>query len=276
MKDSEQLLIDRIIDSKINIPPQPAILLEIERMVNSPNDNIKKIGQLISSDAGMTAAIFKLANSSFYKSGGKIASIPKAISIVGLSQIANLIKAMALKMALGGSETAYEKFWKHSEEVAILSSIIAGKQVSVCNIAADQAYMAGMFHDCGVPILMQKFPEYCQVFRLGSGEWPDFEEEDKRFNTNHTVVGYLVAKHWKLPDFICSAIRFHHERLSVEDEALTMVSILQLAQHIHSKLYHARDDEWPEMADKVLMEVGIPEEGASEFIEEVMDIFNHH
>lgn len=276
MQDSEQRLIDSITDSKITIPPQPTILLEIDRMINSSNDNIKSISKLISSDAGMTAAIFRLANSSFYKSSTKITSIPKAISIVGLTQIANLIKALALKSAVGGNGAAYEKFWKHSEEIAVLASIIAGKQVSVCNIAADQAYMAGMFHDCGVPILMQKFPEYCNVFRLGSGQWPNFEEEDKRFNTNHTVVGYLVAKHWKLPDFICAAIRFHHERLSVEDEALTMVSILQLAQHIHSKLYHVNDQAWSEIAGQVLAEVGVPEEGAPEFIEEVMDIFNHH
>ena len=84
MNDGEQNLIDQIIDSKITIPPQPAILLEIERMVNSPNDNLKNISKLISSDAGMTAAIFKLANSPFYKSSGKITTIAKAISIVGL------------------------------------------------------------------------------------------------------------------------------------------------------------------------------------------------
>lgn len=271
----EQLLLEKVVGSQINIPPQPSILLEIDRLISKPANNLTSIGNLISRDVGLSAAIFRLVNSPFYKLPCRITSIPKAITIIGLAQLTNLIKGLALRKALSGQELAYERFWEHSEEIATLSSIIAGKQVSVCNIAMDQAYMAGLFHECGVPILMQRFPDYCKAFRLDQGNnWPDFREEDQHFNTDHMIVGYLVAKHWNLPDFICQAIRFHHERLSVDYAALTLVSILQMARHLHKRLHHLSDAEWPNLADQVFHEIGVSEEGAQEFMEDVLDTFN--
>lgn len=271
---NEQALLDKLLASQIIIPPQPAILLEIDKLLNKPNDQLTAIGNLINKDVGLSAAIFKLVNSSFYKTATPITSIQKAITVLGLTQVSNLIKGLSLRKALGGHEIAYEKFWERSDEIATLSAIIAKKQISACNIAVDQAYMAGLFHECGVPILMQRFPEYCQSFRLNQGSnWPDFKEEDKRFSTDHCVVGFMVTKHWNLPEFICQAVRFHHELLSVDHAALTLVSILQMARHLHKKINRMPDEEWTRNSAQVLEEIGVGKEGAVEFMEDVIEAF---
>ena len=272
----EQALLDQVLGSQISIPPQPTILLEIDQLLNKPNNQITAIGNLITKDVGLSAAIFKLVNSTFYKPSTQITSIQKAITILGLNQVANLIKGLLLRKSIGGNDVAYEKFWERSNEIALLSAIVARKQISACNIAVEQAYMAGLFHECGVPILMQRFPEYCQAFRLNQGShWPDFQEEDKRFNTDHTVVGYLVTRHWNLPEYICQAVRFHHDRLNVEHAALTMVSILQMARHLHKKLHRNSDPEWSKINGAILDEIGVDKGGANEFMEDVLEKFNH-
>jgi HD-like signal output (HDOD) protein len=234
------------------------------------------LANLINKDVGLTAAIFKLVNSSFYKTSTPITSIEKSITVLGINQVANLIKGLLLRKSIGGNEVAYEKFWERSNEIALLCAIIAKKQISACNIAVEQAYMAGLFHECGVPILMQRFPEYCQAFRLNHGShWPDFREEDERFNTDHTVVGFLVTRHWNLPEFICQAVRFHHDRLNVEHAALTLVSILQMARHLHQKLHRISDPEWLKSGETIMDEIGVDKEGAAEFMEDVLEKFNH-
>src|ERR1035437_2295914 len=141
----EQALLDSVLASQISIPPQPAILLEIDKLINKPNNQITAIGNLINKDVGLSAAIFKLVNSSFYKSPTQITSIQKAITVLGLNQVTNLIKGLLLRKSIGGNEVAYEKFWERSNEIALLSAIVARKQVSACNIAVDQAYLAGLF-----------------------------------------------------------------------------------------------------------------------------------
>lgn len=271
---NEQALLDKVLGSQINIPPQPAILLEIDALINKPNNHLSAIGNLIDKDIGLSAAIFKLVNSSFYKSATPITSIQKAIPVLGLKQVSNLIKGLSLRKAIGGQELAYEKFWERSDEIATLSAIIAGKQVSACNISVEQAFMAGLFHECGVPILMQRFPEYGKTFSLNHGiHWTDFHEEDRRFNTDHSVVGFMVTKHWNLPEFICQAVRFHHDLLSVDHAALTMVSILQMAHHLHKKIHRLPDDEWPEIEEQVLEEICIGKEESAEFMEDVLETF---
>ncbi|HUW49776.1 MAG TPA: HDOD domain-containing protein [Sulfuricella sp.] len=271
---SDQQQIDGILASGICIPSQPVILQELDKLVNKPGNSLVAIGNLINKDVGLAAAVFKVVNSSFYMPSSRVESITKAITIVGLAQVVNIIKGVSLHKVLGGQEPAYDKFWERSGEIASLSAIIAGKQISVCNIAADQAYMAGLFHECGVPILMQRFPEYCGTFRLNQGiNWPNFREEDRRFNTDHTVVGYLVARHWGLPDFICKAVRFHHERLYVGHAALALVSIVQMARHLYNFLHQLPDAEWPDMRQQIFEEIGLGEEGAQEFEEDVLDTF---
>ncbi|MFA6014926.1 MAG: HDOD domain-containing protein [Gallionellaceae bacterium] len=270
----EQILLDKVLGSQIKIPPQPAILAEIDKLLNKPNNPLTAIGDLINKDVGLSGAIFKLVNSSFYQYSTPINTIQKAITILGITQVSNLIKGLSLRTAIDGNEVAYEKFWERSDEIATFCAIIAKKQISACNIAVDQAYMAGLFHECGVPILMQRFPDYCQSFRLNQGtHWPDFHEEDRRFNTDHTVVGFLVTKHWNLPQFICDAVRFHHDRLNVDHVALTLVSMLQMARHLHKRAHRLNDFEWPALKDSVLEEIGVGRDGAGEFMEDVLEKF---
>jgi HD-like signal output (HDOD) protein len=134
--------------------------------------------------------------------------------------------------------------------------------------------MAGLFHECGVPILMQRFPDYGKALRLSaSKEWPDLTQEDSQFKTDHCVTGFLLARHWHLPDFICQAVRFHHDILSTEHKATTMVAILQISIHIHNAYAGHQDPEWENNCPRVLDELGISLEGLKEFEEEVYDTY---
>ena len=247
------------------------------RLIDEPDNNLGEIGKLINQDVALSAAIFKLLGSPLYPQRTRATSTATAISLIGVHQAANLVQGLALRNAIVGQEMAYEKFWERSHEIATLSAIIAGKQISACNIPAEQAYMAGLFHECGIPILMQRFPDYCGEFRLNEGlNWPDHREEDLRYHTDHAVVGYLVAKHWKLPGFICEAARFHHDMLHVEHAALTMVSILQAACHLQARIHHQRDDGWHAIREQVLEEIGVEEKESTEFLEDVTDTFIQH
>lgn len=154
--------------------------------------------------------------------------------------------------------------------------LIADSRVSVCNIFPDQAYLAGIFHDCGVPVLMQRFSTYCKDMGLDvPGHWADLAEEDKRFNADHCVIGYLVAKHWRLPEFICDAIRYHHEMLQMGNHAArTMVAILSLARHLYDLDRHVESPEWSAVRPEVAEELGLHLDALPEFIDEILDIYH--
>ena len=157
-----------------------------------------------------------------------------------------------------------------------MASIVAAERVSVCNVFPEQAYLAGMFHECGVPVLMLRFPKYCETLRLDNATcWPNLAEEDARFNVDHCSVGFLVARHWGLPDFVCDAIRFHHE--IPEERAIgasvTLVAIIQAASHFYHHLHAVDDPLWERIGPRVLVELGLGPDEEADFRERMTTRF---
>jgi HD-like signal output (HDOD) protein len=146
----------------------------------------------------------------------------------------------------------------------------------VCNIFPDQACLAGIFHDCGVPVLMQRFSTYCKAMRLDEqGGWMNLADEDARFNADHCVIGYLVGKHWKLPDFICDSIRYHHDMSQIGNHAArTMVAILQLAINIYHQNQRIDNPEWEVVRKDVLEELGLSEAALPEVIDVILERYH--
>jgi len=266
--------IEKILGQAIIIPPQPKVLLEIEQLAGQDQVNVKAIANLISRDPGLLAGVFKVVNSPAMGLSRRIDSAESAISVLGIKQLTNVLKGLALRQVLGGRSSAYEKFWGRSGDIAQIAALVAARQVSVCNVFPDQAYMAGLFHDCGLPVLMQRFPGYCES--LGESDvWPDLAREDRTFDTDHSVVGYLVSKHWRLPEFIQHGIRFHHEILSVVHPARTVVALLLVSTHIYNRKMKRSDErEWETSWVDALDELGISRDGVHEFVEDVIEDFS--
>jgi HD-like signal output (HDOD) protein len=274
LTDSEQNQLNELLDNGIKIPPQPTILADIEQLLGQSQVHIGDVAALVAKDAGLAAMVYKIISSPVYGVRKPAESLEKAISVIGLKQMANIIKCAALRTALGDSTHDFKWFWDHSMDIAQLASIIAWKLRTVCNIFPDQAYMAGLFQECGVPILMQRFPDYGKTFRLSASKmWPDQAQENLHFKTDHCVTGFLLARYWHLPDFISQAVRFHHDIPRTEHKATTMVAILQMAVHVHNVYARKPDPAWENNRPQVLEELGISAEGLKEFEEEVYDTY---
>ena len=260
----------------IKIPPQPKVLLELRNMLAKDNYDVRKLAKIIAADPGISAMLFKAARSPVFGRGKQFAALDQVIMVVGVKQTFNLVQAMALSTAVSDSaRKAFDVFWTRAQEVAQISALIAGDRVSICNVFPDQAYMAGIFHECGVPVLMMRFPEYCQALKLENAScWPNLAEEDARFNVDHCSVGYIVAKHWNLPDFVCAAIQYHHDMPRDElGAAKTLVAILQLGIQFYHRIVGIDNPLWPKIRDEVLAELGIHVDAEQEYFEEINEQF---
>lgn len=276
--EADAARIKRLLEGGIKIPPQPRVLEELRQRVAKKDLDVRRLARVIEQDPGVLAMLFKVVASPAYHQHQPFEAIDQILHAVGVRQTINLIGAIALASAgsVGKNRQVYEAFWSRSQRIGQLAMLIADERIAVCNIFPDQAYLAGIFHDCGVPLLMQRFPTYCREMRLGSGnDWIDLGEEDRKFNADHCVVGYLVARHWSLPGFICDAIRFHHALAELgELAARSMVAILQLAIDIHYRDLRASNPEWDRVKLEVLPELGLGEDTLPEFVDVVLERFH--
>lgn len=278
LSEEEGKKVRRLVEKGIKLPPQPVVVEELHHLLTRGVSDTRVLARSVSQDPGIVAALFKVAQSTAFKNLQPLESVENILQAIGIKQTYNIVQAVSLANALPAKHNAkaFEAFWVRSRAVAQLAMLVAEERVSVCNIFPDQAYLAGIFHDCGVPVLMQRFSTYCKAMHLDEpGCWTDLAEEDARFNADHCVVGYLVGRHWKLPEFICAAIRNHHDMLSMGNHAArTMVAILQLAIHLHYLDAHADNPEWSAVRAAVTDELGLHPDALPEFIDDILERYH--
>lgn len=265
-----------VLDKGIRLPVQPKVLVEFQDRVSSADYDIRDLAKIVGHDPAISAALFRVAGSPAFHGSKKCESIEQVMMILGTKQTHSLILAIALTSSLAGdSKKSFEIFWQRSQDIARLASLIAADRVAICNIFPEQAYLAGIFLESGSAVLMQRFPDYSKHLALENNfSWPEMAEEDALFNMDHCSIGYLIARHWKLPEFICRAIQYHHEMPSEELGAVrTLVAILHLAIHFYNLSSGLKDSLWDSLGKDVLSELGIDPQGEGAYYDEVIERF---
>ncbi|RYZ85556.1 MAG: HDOD domain-containing protein, partial [Moraxellaceae bacterium] len=202
--------ISRILQG-INIPPQPQVMVDLQMEQCSPHCSIDAIARLISQDVGLSGSILKTVNSPFFKHSNKITSIHQAVNLLGVNSVVNLVNAQSIRGALSDDDIiALGRFWDSAMDVAMTSATIA-KHIGFPY--PDEAYTLGLFHNCGIPLLMVRFKNYLdiQFEAYGRDDQAITTTENDFIRTNHAVVGYYIGKSWNLPRYLCEAIHEHHQ-----------------------------------------------------------------
>jgi HD-like signal output (HDOD) protein len=271
MSIDEKKALEQLARQGIKLPPQPRVLIELQQLLLSNDYDIRAVTRVIGQDPGIVALLFKVARSPAFARARNAQTLEQILMVVGIKQVFTLVQAAALSASVNDkARRAFDVFWSRAHEVAQMAAIIAEDRVSVCNVFPEQAYLAGIFHECGVPMLMLRFPKYCETLRLEDATcWPNLSEEDEKFSVDHCSVGYLMARHWGLPDFVCSAVRFHHD-LPEENTigvAATLVAIIQLGSHFYHRLHHVADPLWERIGMRVLSELGFGVDDESDYFD---------
>lgn len=272
----------------ISVPPQPQIMVDLQMEQYMPDPDLEVIAGLIAQDPGLSGALMKIVNSPYYGLTNKIASIRRAVTLLGSRTVINLINAQSIKGEMSDDTiVTLNRFWDSAQDVAMTSMTLAKRTGAQ---AVDEAYALGLFHDCGIPLMLKRFPDYMRVLEQGYADaGPDsrvVDIENRHFNTNHAVVGYYTAKSWRLPEHLTHAIANHHNALAIfsddssrQSQLKNLLATLKMAEHIcasHKVLGNQRDDhEWNSISHLVLDYVGLSEYDFDNLKESIRDLGVH-
>nr|WP_187669491.1 HDOD domain-containing protein [Pseudomonas carbonaria] len=254
------------------MPPQPQIMVDLQMEQVMPNPDLKTIARLIGQDPGLSGALLKIVNSPYFGLANKVGSIQRAVNLLGSRSVINMINALSIKGEMSDETiVTLNRFWDNAQDVA-MSCLTLAKRVG-CE-AVDEAYTLGLFHNCGIPLMLKRFPDYMAVleesYACASGERRIVDTENRLLNTNHAVVGYYTARSWNLPQHLCEAIASHHNCLSLfsddsgrDAQLKNLLAILKMAEHI-CESYRVLgdqevDQEWEAIREPVLEYVGLSE-----------------
>ena len=224
----------------IGIPPRPLILDKIAQEMQLPEPDFRQLTNIVSADVALAAGLLRTANSPYFGFETRAKTVMQALLMLGLEAASRAIAGLILRRIFPPLP-AIERFWDGSARVARTSGWLVRKLGVRDNVRADDAYTYGLFRDCGIPILMKKFPGYVDVLKSANAERDlSFTAiEQTRCPTNHALVGSVMARSWLLPDELSDAIRNHHDAVAlasvpegVSPPAARMVAIAQLAEHL--------------------------------------------
>ncbi|WP_168204165.1 HDOD domain-containing protein [Aliikangiella coralliicola] len=251
----------------IYIPPQPGLIDQIEKC----GADLESIGEVISADPGVSAAVIKIVNSPAFGLAQKIGSIPQAVVMLGVDRVISILKTLLLRKSMANIDSRIDMnlFWRSSVSVASVASTIC-RQLNLS--MADEAYTLGLFHNCGIPVLAARYSNYQEVmeFSYSREDGRIASEEFANFGVHHAAAGYRISRVWNLPKVIALAVKNHHstdrvlDDQSIENPTLkTLLCVLKMAEHmvnLPEKLAQSDIDfEWQKIGAKVLEFVGLSE-----------------
>jgi HD-like signal output (HDOD) protein len=208
----------------------------------------------------------KVANSPGFGLSRKVSTVQQAIPVLGSRTLASLVAGVTLRNSLSGGAVRLDRFWDSSLRCAQLCARLTRE---FRGVPAEHAYTFGLFHDCGIAVLMQRFPDYRDTLQLANSDTsrPFTEVEEARHATHHAVIGYLLTRNWGLPEDISQATLLHHDLSIFEGNAdataarcRTLVSLAELAgSFVGSFMRMNEDSSWTRSRSAVMAHLGLGE-----------------
>jgi len=269
--------LQQVIDT-ITIPQQPNIILQLANEQLKSEPDFKRIERIVIKDVGIASYVLKVINSPFFNIRGTVDSIQQALVMLGLKQIKNLVTEKLLGEVLKTTSTPLtRKIWDHSRKSALACSLLTSEINTPFKPKKEQAYTLGLFHRCGVLLLMRKFPSYMDIYSQAlEAESPLHELELQEFGIDHRMVGYAMALAWRLNPDIALSILNHHETspwatsAGIDAEQDVLEAILELSDTVLKEgvadprllaYLGLTNDTFPETEDRLLIRLNNETQG---------------
>jgi len=171
-----------------------------------------KVAELIEKDIALAGNILQLVNSPLYGTRGTVSSVRHAVAILGVNKLRNTVLGVSAAQMWRALKTppgwVMADFNRHSASVGILADLLS-QRLPVKDAVG--AFVAGLFHDLGLLLMMLGLPEEYKQISLLCEKDPhgSTEHELQVLGTTHAELSAEALAIWNLPAPIHTAVRYH-------------------------------------------------------------------
>jgi len=246
-----------IVESIEALPLFPENIASINRLLNDPDAKLSDIAQQISNDITLTADLLKLVNSAAFSLSSPCNSIVKAVQLVGIRGIKNLLFSLGSLKTLGEETSQKKDLWLHSYRVAFYSYNLARNFFASKPEVIDNSYVCGLLHDMGKvvfdnahPDVLKKFSDICKKKDI-----PADTVERLVAGVNHAEIGARIGEKWNFPETIYESIRYHHSPFMASESVVNTACIVYLANMLAH--YENEDIEFYQFDNELLQKFNL-------------------
>jgi putative nucleotidyltransferase with HDIG domain len=219
------------------LPPFPDIIWRVTPLIRRMAP-VAQIEDVIKYDQAITARVLALSQSSQYARRGGGSTLRDAITTLGDDQLLEVIITACASRYFTGNASGYDlregELWEHAVSVGLLAEIVS-KRLGWKNTLT--AYTAGLLHDIGKTVLNYHVKTYFDsiltLVRESKLNFLDAEREV--LGIDHAQLGGIIAKNWRFPRDITTAIEYHH-RPDQATEHQPIVALIYIVNRMVSAL----------------------------------------
>lgn len=223
-----------------HIATLPEVTLKIVELVEDPSSTAQDLHGVIGNDPALCSRVLKVVNSAFYGLPGQVASIDRAIVLLGLNAVKNIAIAASLVKLFRGGELcpsfSARDLWQHSVGVAATSKMIV-ERIGMGMV--DEAFLGGLIHDIGVLVELQydrqRLLEVIERLNLDDNGVPqeDMRDIEQRvFGATHEQFGKGLCERWKFPPSLQFITGHHHDPFALPEEQRTLACVVHVADKL--------------------------------------------
>jgi HD-like signal output (HDOD) protein/signal transduction histidine kinase len=222
------------------LPAMPQILIKLIEHLQADDLGMPELAALIAKDAGMTAKVLGVANSSAYHRNSRAVGLEQSLVALGTDMIKTLVISESVFQTFNSfphsGSTDLRAFWKQSLTAAVIARELA-KVMEYPHV--EEAYLAGLLHNVGRLALLATAPkEY--AFNFGARDDEDLcAVEQRTLQITHSEAGAWLVERWNLDSFLADSVLYHHEPSTRLESAHPLIRIVRLA---HLVTHHDAED----------------------------------
>ena len=204
--------LSQIMDKVDAFPSIPGSALRLLELVDQADAPVQEIEEVLRLDPGLTANVLKLTNSAFFGLPAKVGSVKRAVMLLGLRKLKQLIMASCLNAVMDKDIPGYDlpagELWRHSIAVSVAAEgLVRELELE----SGDDIFTAALLHDVGKMVLGQFIDDDYAALEAAAGSTVSFEIAEKEvLGTDHAEVGARILEQWSLPEALVHAVRWHH------------------------------------------------------------------
>lgn len=185
--------------------------IRIKELIDDESSTIDDISDVILVDPALAGAILKLANSSFFNYPGKIDTISKALLVLGITEVYNLVIAYFSTQAFKSLDVDLDylnSFWEKSVDCALLIKFL-GFSLHFPN--EERLFILGLLHNLGELVVKQISSEKVTECQCGVKDCLPWEKQQAILHFTYGECGAELLKLWQLPYNLVAPIRNQDE-----------------------------------------------------------------
>ncbi|GEM_PF-761562 len=212
------------------LPVLPEVAAQLLKLTSDVDCEISDIVALIKRDQSLTSHLLRISNSARYTTGVTVSSIQQAVARLGLLCVREIVVLISCQCRVFDVPD-FEKDVRHSFRLSLATAAFAQEIARVRRMNVEEAFLGGLLHDVGRPVLFQALADRRRRFGLVATDAQICAAAEE----HRIALAARLITSWELSSRVVEAV--HYQLTPAQAPACSLqAATVNLASHLAAEI----------------------------------------